>query len=175
MHRDQHLPVCILRPGLVVGAGTSPFHSGLGFFNNDQHCIGWNDGRNPLPFVLVEDVAEAIWRALETQDLAGRCYNLVGGVRPTAREYIRELARALQRPLHFHPKSPYTLYCEEIGKWIIKRSTGRDVPPPSLRDLVSRGLKAKFDCTDAIRDFKWNPVNDRNKFFDRAIWVHARK
>jgi nucleoside-diphosphate-sugar epimerase len=175
MHREQRLPVCILRPGLVVGEGTSPFHSGLGFFNNEQHCIGWNEGRNPLPFVLVEDVAEAISLALEAQAIEGRSYNLVGGVRPTAREYIRELARALQRPLHFHPKSPYSLYCEEIGKWLIKRSTGRDVPPPSLRDLVSRGLKAKFDCSDVIRDFKWKPVDDQNGFFDRAIWVHARR
>jgi len=175
MHRDQHLPVCILRPGLVVGEGTSPFHSGLGFFNNEQHCIGWNEGRNPLPFVLVEDVAEAIYLALATKAIEGRTYNLVGGVRPTAREYILDLARALERPLRFHPKSPYALYCDEIGKWVIKRTTGRDARPPSLRDLLSRGLKAEFDCTDVIHDFGWQPVNDKDTFLNRAIWVHARK
>jgi nucleoside-diphosphate-sugar epimerase len=175
MHRDQNLPVCILRPGLVVGEGTSPFHSGLGFFNNEQHCIGWNEGRNPLPFVLVEDVADAIYLALEAQGIEGRSYNLVGGVQPTAREYILELARALERPLQFHPKSPYALYCEEIGKWAIKRATGKDVRPPSLRDLVSRGLKAEFDCTDVTRDLRWQPVNDRDTFLNRAIWVHAGK
>jgi predicted dehydrogenase/nucleoside-diphosphate-sugar epimerase len=175
MHRDQNLPVCILRPGLVVGEGTSPFHSGLGFFNNEQHCIGWNEGRNPLPFVLVEDVADAIYLALEAQGIEGRSYNLVGGARPTAREYILELARALERPLRFHPKSPYALYCEEIGKWVIKRATGRDVQPPSLRDLLSRGLKAEFDCTDVIRDLRWQPMNDRDTFLKRAIWVHAGK
>ncbi len=60
MHARESLPVCILRPGVVVGDGTSPFHSGIGFYNTEQHCIGWNDGRNPLPFVLVEDVAKAI-------------------------------------------------------------------------------------------------------------------
>jgi len=173
MHREQRLPVCILRPGLVVGEGTSPFHSGLGFFNNEQHCIGWNEGRNPLPFVLVEDVAAAISLSLAASAAEGRTYNLVGGVRPTAREYIGDLARALERPLRFHPKSPYALYCEEIGKWIIKRATGRDVPPPSLRDLLSRGLKAEFDCADVIRDFGWKPVNDRDTFLNRAIWVHS--
>ena len=173
LYREAKLPVCILRPGLVVGAGTSPFHSGLGFFNNDQHCIGWNDGRNPLPFVLVEDVAEAIYLALEVPGIEGRCYNLVGGVRLNAREYLAQLARALERPLRFHPKSPYALYGEETAKWIIKRATGRNAPPPSLRDLLSRGLKAEFDCADAIAKLGWQPTDDRETFIRRAILVHA--
>ena len=39
----------LVKAGVVVGEGGPPLHSGLGLFNNDQHCIGWNDGRNPLP------------------------------------------------------------------------------------------------------------------------------
>ena len=31
----------------------------LGTFNNEQHCVGWNKGDNPLPLVLVDDVADA--------------------------------------------------------------------------------------------------------------------
>ena len=49
-------------------------------------------GNNPLPFILVEDVADAIALALKAPDVAGRCYNLVGDVRLTAREYLAELA-----------------------------------------------------------------------------------
>ena len=173
LYRDEKLPLCILRPGLVVGEGTSPFHSGLGFFNNEQHCIGWNEGRNPLPFVLVEDVAEAIYLALRAPGIEGRCYNLVGGVQLSAREYMAELAGALERPLQFHPKSPYVLYGEEMGKWIVKRVTGRHAPAPSLRDLLSRGLKAEFDCSDAMRDLGWKPTNDRETFICRANLVHA--
>ena len=93
-HQERGLPVCILRPGIVVGEGASPFHSGLGFFNNEQHCMGWNRGRNPLPFVLVEDVADAIARAALKPELSGRSLNLVGDVAMTAREYIDELALA---------------------------------------------------------------------------------
>ena len=101
----SELNLCILRPGLVVGEGGIPFHSGLGFFNNEQHCIGWNAGRNPLPFVLVEDVADAIVRAVRAEGIEGRCYNLVGDVRLSAREYIAALAEAMRRPLKFHPQS----------------------------------------------------------------------
>jgi predicted dehydrogenase/nucleoside-diphosphate-sugar epimerase len=171
---DEGLRLCILRPGLVVGAGCSPFHSGVGFYNNDQHCIGWNAGRNPLPFVLVEDVAAAIASALTADAAIGRCYNLVGDVRLTAREYISALAAALHRPLKFHPQSPSKLYAGDLFKWGLKSIAGRRPSLPSQRDLVSRGLKATFDCSDAKRGLHWNPVSDRLTFLDRAIAVHSR-
>lgn len=169
LHHEKGLPVCILRPGVVVGEGTSPFHSGLGFFNNEQHCLGWNQGRNPLPFVLVDDVADAIVRAAGSSDLSGLAFNLVGDVKLTAREYIEELADALARPLRFHGQSPAKLYMVEAGKWSIKRLSGRQVAPPSFRDLRSRGLFAAFDCSDVKRALNWTPVSDREVFVDRAI------
>ena len=173
MHEKQGLPICILRPGVVVGEGTSPFHSGLGFYNNDQHCIGWNNGRNPLPFVLVEDVAEAILLASRATGVDGRCYNLVGDVRFNARDYISALARAMERPLRFHPQSVTLLWLGECTKWLVKRMTGRVVPLPDRRDLLSRGMMATFDCGDVKRDLGWHPVADPAVFRERAILVHA--
>lgn len=174
MHARETLPVVILRPGLVVGEGTSPFHSGLGFYNNDQHCIGWNTGRNPLPFVLVDDVAAAILGALDAPAIEGRAFNLVGDVRLTAREYTALLAAALERPLRFHPKRPTSLWAAELGKWVVKRLGGRAAPLPSRRDILSRGLIATFDCTDAKQALGWQPVADHASFVARAIAVHAR-
>lgn len=174
MHAREGLKVVILRPGLVVGEGTSPFHSGLGFYNNDQHCIGWNAGRNPLPFVLVDDVAAAIMAALDAPGVEGRAFNLVGDVRPSAREYIALLAAALERPLRFHPKRPASLWAVELGKWAVKRIGGRAAPLPSRRDILSRGLTAAFDCTDAKQALGWQPVADHASFVARAIAVHAR-
>ena len=173
LHAQEGLPVCILRPGLVVGEGGVPFHTGVGFYNNDQHCIGWNDGRNPLPFVLVEDVAEAILLASRAEGIEGRCYNLVGDVQPNAREYVAALASALQRPLRYHPQSPTWLWVEDFGKWLVKRATGRQAPMPSQRDFLSRGLRARFDCGDARRDLGWRPVADRERFLQRAVLLHG--
>ncbi len=173
LHAAEGLPVVILRPGLVVGEGGSPFHSGLGFYNTEQHCIGWNAGRNPLPFVLVDDVAEAVVLASFAPDVDGRCYNLVGDVRLSAREYIAQLGQALGRPLRYHPQSPRWLWLEDSGKWLVKRATGRDVAAPSQRDFVSRGLLARFDCNDAARDLGWHPVADREAFVRAAIGIFA--
>lgn len=171
--REGGPELVILRPGLVVGAGASPLHPGLGTFNRPQHCLGWNGGRNPLPFVLVEDVGEAIALALEAPGIAGRAFNLVGGVRPSARAYLDELARALGRPFRFHPQPVWRQQLVELGKWAIKRASGRAAPLPSLRDLRSRGLLARFDTTDVEQALGWRPVADPERFRARAILVHA--
>jgi len=38
--------------------------------------------------------------------------------------------------------------------------------------LVSRGLAAQFDCSDAKRDLDWHPVQDRAAFIAMAVDVH---
>ncbi|MBK1682251.1 NAD-dependent epimerase/dehydratase family protein [Rhodoferax fermentans] len=173
IHKQTGLPVVLLRPGLVVGSGTSPFHGGLGFFNNDQYCVGWNAGTNPLPWVLADDCASAIVAALTAPAAVGKAYNLVGDVRPSARAYIQDLAKVLGRPLHFVPSSPTGLWLTEMGKWAIKRVAGQKLKRPYRRDLLSRGLLAQFDCTDAKRDLGWTPVADPAEFHRRALAVHA--
>jgi nucleoside-diphosphate-sugar epimerase len=160
---------------VVVGEGTSPFHSGVGLYNNDQHCIGWNRGRNPLPFVLVEDVAEAILRACDAEGVEGQCYNIVGEVRPSARDYTAMLAQALGRPLQFHPQSATGLWLVDVAKWVVKRAAGRAVPMPAKRDFLSRGMRARFDCTDARNDLGWRANDDPAVFRERAVLVHAGK
>jgi nucleoside-diphosphate-sugar epimerase/predicted dehydrogenase len=176
LYEERGLPVCILRPGVVVGAGGIAVHSGVGFYNNERHVLGWNDGSNPLPLVLAADLADAIARALDADGVVGRCYNIVGDVRLTAREYVDALAHALGRPLRYHPQSVEKLFAIELVKWAVKRASGRPgLVLPSLRDLRSRGLRASFDCADAKRDLGWQPITDHSRFIAEGIAVHAPK
>ncbi|MEW5766863.1 MAG: NAD-dependent epimerase/dehydratase family protein [bacterium] len=176
LHEEKGLPVCILRPGIVIGDGGGPFHSGVGLFNQDVYCLGWNGGNNPLPFVLVDDVAEAIWLAVQAEDVSGRSYNIVGDVRLTAGEYIRELGQALGRKLHYLPQSPLKMELLEVGKWIIKVGLQRRKAPfPSYRDLKSRGMISRFDCSDIKRDLHWRPGQDRAEFIRKGIEVYRKK
>ncbi|HSG39202.1 MAG TPA: NAD(P)-dependent oxidoreductase, partial [Thermoanaerobaculia bacterium] len=174
LHRERGLPVSILRPGIVVGKGGQPFHGAVGQFINQQHCLGWGPGKAPLPFVLVEDVAEAICLALRSEAAVGRIYNVVGEVRPTAREYIAELGAVLGRPLRFHPRQPFGVQAFEISKWLIKRLAGRwSAQLPSYHHLRSLGMRARFDCEDIQRELGWRPVTDRAEFMRRAIGIFA--
>jgi len=174
LHRSKGLPVVILRPGLVIGEGTTPFHSGIGYYNHETHCLGWNRGLNPLPLVLVDDVADAIVRALEGSGVDGKCYNLVGDVRMTARDYVVAMSRATGRPLRYHPQPVQKIFAIEIMKALVKRASGRRDPWPSLRDLRSRGLTARFDCTVEARDLGWTSVSDPAEFLRQGFQVHAR-
>jgi predicted dehydrogenase/nucleoside-diphosphate-sugar epimerase len=170
-------PVAILRPAVVVGEGATPFHSALGAFENETHCTGWNDGRNPLPFVLAQDVADAIVRALDADlgDVAGRAFNLAGDVRWSARRYVAELAAATGRPLRFHPTSLAALIASEWLKWGVKKIAGRrDVAEPSIRDFRSRGMAAEIDTSEEKRILRWTPCADEEEFRRQAILVHAR-
>jgi hypothetical protein len=78
--------------------------------------------------------------------------------------------------LRFYPQSILKLQLIEIGKWIIKRATGRrDAPFPSYRDLKSRGLVAPFDTSDVKRDLGWQPVQDWQAFIQRGLAVHQKR
>jgi len=172
MHAQLGLPVSILRPGVVLGLGTSPFHSGIGLYNRQTHCIGWNDGQNPLPLVLGEDVASAIAAAVRTPAAIGKTLNLVGDVRLNAREYTRELGYATGRPLAYHPSATWMLQAEELLKWGIKRAAGRKVAVPSYADLKSRGLVSQFDCSTEKKLLGWQPESDRDRFLQQAFATH---
>ena len=169
LHRESGLPVTILRPGVVLGQGTSPFHSGIGLYNRQGHCIGWNRGGNPLPLVLGSDVASAIVAACGNDATIGECLNIVGDVRLQAAEYTAELAAATGRPLAYHPQHAWQLQLEELSKWAVKRLGGRRVPVPSYRDLKSRGLSAAFDCSREHALLGWKPERDRARFLANAF------
>ena len=117
--------------------------------------------------------AAAVLGAIRAEGIDGHCYNLVGDVRPNARTYVAALAETLRRPLRYHPQWPTWLWLEDIGKWAIKRVTGRAAPMPSRRDFLSRGMEATFDCTDAKRDLGWQPEADADRFFAGAGRVYA--
>jgi nucleoside-diphosphate-sugar epimerase len=174
MHAETDLPVSILRPGIVIGEDGVPFHSGLGIFNQDKYCIGWNEGKNPLAFVLLTDVASAICLDAFCQKSIGKAYNIVGDVRLTGREYIQELGQALGRKLYYLPQPTQKTQVIEVGKWFIKVFfQKRKVSFPSYRDLKSRGMVATFDCSDLKADLGWKPEKDRNKFLEKGILVYS--
>ncbi|MBN2512091.1 MAG: NAD-dependent epimerase/dehydratase family protein [Sedimentisphaerales bacterium] len=173
MRRLGGLSYCIMRPGVVAGEGGMPFHSGIGFQNQVGHVIGWNDGNNHLPFVLVEDCAAAICLAAFSEHVDGKAYNIVGDVRLTAREYVVALGNSMERKFYYYPQSVVLMQMTELAKWCVKFFVQRRIVPfPSIRDLRSRGMVARFDCSDLKADLAWQPVADRDAFVAQGIKVY---
>jgi nucleoside-diphosphate-sugar epimerase len=171
MHRTRALPLVIVRPGVVLGAGAPFQHSGLGLWVKDNHCIGWGAGDRALPLVWVDDVAGALaaLAAHPGKDLDGRALDLAADTGLSARDVVRELRAASGRDLRFHPRSLGLSYAMEIGKWIVKRIGRREAEFPSWRDLAARSLASPIPSRTAREVLGWKPLEEREAFLERAV------
>lgn len=176
LHSARKLPLVIVRPGVVMGAGTLAQHSGLGLWQRDNHCIGWGHGDNALPIVWVDDVADALTALVryEESDLHGQALNLCAKTTLTARECVAELARVSGRRITFHPRSLVSSQAMEIGKYVVKKAGRRPgVEYPSWRDLKSRALVTTFASNLARTRLGWKPVEDREGLLDRCVRIYG--
>jgi 2-alkyl-3-oxoalkanoate reductase len=166
---ELNIPNTVLRPGVVVGKGTHPLHAGLGFFNNEGHVVGWGEGRNSIPFVLVEDVASAIVNCMTSPPTNGKSYNISGDIKLSVLDYLDALHASSGRKVQFHPKSPRRLWVEDVFKYGVKRIGGRRPPFPNIRDFRSRAMYAQMDCSDLKKDANWQPESDKSRFIAKIF------
>jgi nucleoside-diphosphate-sugar epimerase/predicted dehydrogenase len=170
LHREKGFPVVIFRPGIVLGPGGSPFHWGIGMWSWNAVCQIWGQGRNPLPFVLVEDVARALVAALDVAAIEGESFNLVAETDLTAFDYLKALEEYAGVSFQKFPTPPWKFYAVDLVKWSIKQMVRHpDQRRPSYRDWESRTQKARYDCTKARRLLNWNPVCDRDEIIRRGV------
>ncbi|MGA2496502.1 MAG: NAD-dependent epimerase/dehydratase family protein [Tepidisphaeraceae bacterium] len=172
MHREQKLPVVIVRPGIVIGRGGSPFHWGVGMWRYGSICQLWGDGTNRLPFVLVEDVARGLVAAMDTQEIDGQSFNLVGDPCLSGQEYLDELERFAGIKLMRHPTPIWKFYLGDMFKWVIKVLVRHpERRRPSYHDWESRTQRAIFDCSQTKQQLNWLPVTDRNEIIRCGIQI----
>lgn len=170
LHRREQLPLVIVRPAVVVGRGGVLSHSGVGLWCSDLHCMGWGSGRNPLPWVLVRDVARAMRAAGQAPGIEGRAFNLACAVEMSAREFVEELARRSRRRFRFHPRNLWIEQSIELCKWLLKVAARKaENPFPYYRDMVTRSFRTRLDCSAARDVLGWTPVDDREEFLREAI------
>lgn len=162
MHRERGLPVVIARPGIVIGKGGNPFHWGVGTWRSEGVCEVWGDGHNPLPLVLVDDVAAGLVRAMEVPDIEGRSYNLVDAGLMSARDYLDTLQKLAGMRIDISYRSISSFYLEDMSKWTVKVAVGHPDASrrPSYRDWESRTQKATFDCSRTRAELSWSPASD---------------
>ncbi len=174
MHREKGLPLVIVRPGIVLGSGGSPFHWGIGMWNGESNCQVWGAGTNRLPLVLAGDVADAIVRTLEVDDIVGESFNLVADPCLTAREYLDELQRHTGVAIDALPTPVWRFYATDMFKWVVKTMVRHpERRMPSYRDWESRTQRAVFDNSKARERLGWNPHSDRETMIEQGIRIPA--
>lgn len=153
--RERGLPAVILRPGQIFGPGaekTPP--SGVIALGNRWIIPG--SGRWRLPLVYIDDVADALILAAETETPPGSVFHVVDPETVTQREYVEKVRRSLPAP-------PRVVYVPYAGLWLAAAGIEllgtvlkRSVPLTRYRLASLRPLDV-CDCSAARRELGWVP------------------
>ena len=170
----EKLPVVIMRPCIVVGRGGRLNHGGIGVWASSTCLVGWGDGKNLMPFVLVQDVADAMVRAMDAPAIEGKAFNLAGDVFLSAREYVQIVAERSLRDFRFYPRNLKMSGLLEACKSLIKRPvTGKPVANQMhYRDMISSAMVTQIDNSASKRLLAWQPNSSRDFFIQEAIDSH---
>ena len=171
IQNSEGVPVVIARPGIVLGDGGPLQHWGIGRWHGAGAVRLWGNGRNPLPFVLVDDVSDGLIAMMDTPGLDGQDFNLVGDPILTGRDYFDAIHRRLGARLNVSTSSLTLLWLADLAKQGLKRHVlrRRGARANSRVDWLSRGHLSRFDNSKARRLLGWKPESDPEAVLTAAI------
>lgn len=171
MHRAKGLPLVIARPGIVVGHGGPLQHWGIGRWHGAGAVKLWGNGRNTLPFVLINDTVEALARMAEAPGIEGESFNIVGAPLMTGRDYFDAIEDAMGARLRVGFGNLAVMFAADYVKHQLKARVLRrhGLTRPSLADWKSRAHYSPFDNAKACRVLGWQPEANRVEFIRKAI------
>jgi uncharacterized protein (TIGR01777 family) len=107
----------------------------------------FGDGIQAMPWLHIDDYVNAIRYLLENENARGN-YNLIAPQLTSNAEFMREIAKTLQRPYWFH--IPKVLLQFVLGQMNVTITEGRYSQPKRLLDL---GFRFQFDQLEtALKD-----------------------
>lgn len=171
MARDHGLPLVILRPGIVIGAGSSPIHYGVGCFADWDRLTYWGAGKNPLPFVLVEDVVDALVRALTVADIEGRSFLITDAPLLSARDYVAAMQTRTKGAVQAAPRAIWRYWIEDLVRELVKAAIRHpNRRRPSLHDWQCRAHRATYGAQGSVEALGWRPAGTRAALIERGIY-----
>lgn len=170
MQRHRGLKVVVFRPGIVIGIGGDPRHPGVGAWPHPSSCRPWGGGRHHLPFVLVDDCADAMARVLQLPTMAGKSFNLVGDAGLSGHDYLDALEHLAGVKIRRQPFPAWQLFAQSVVKWGVRVLTGQaEHPLPSYRYCDGLSCRATYVAEQAKQSLGWRPTDDPAALIERGL------
>jgi nucleoside-diphosphate-sugar epimerase len=175
LHRGRGLPLVVLRPGIVIGQGASHAHWGVGMFVSDTKVRLWGNARHPLPFVLVEDVVQALVLALDKPGIEGQTFLVTDDPLLSGRDYVEAVSAACGVRLRARPMPIWGFFLEDVAKQLAKQLIRHpEHRRPSYRDWASRAHFARYDSSKTREVLGWRPAGTREALIERGVVAPVR-
>lgn len=171
MHKEDNLPLIIARPGIVIGEGGPLQHWGIAMWRGSTSCKLWGHGKNNLPFVLVEDVADGLLKMMTVSGVTGEAFNLVGDPMLSAQDYFSEISTGYGVKMRAIPTPTWRFFLVDMVKYGAKKILARrkNLTKPTLRDWKSRSQVSPYDNTKPKTFLGWEPEPDKRSFIEKGI------
>lgn len=170
MQREEGLPLVILRPGIVIGPGSPPAHLGVGRFSSETRVDYWGEGSNPLPFVVVDDVADALVLALDAPDIEGQALLVTSPPLMSARDYVEAVSKHMGARIDARPRAAVRYWIADLVKELAKNAIRHPNRRwPTLHDWQCAAQLARYDGRMTEQALGWRPIADRETLEARGI------
>jgi nucleoside-diphosphate-sugar epimerase len=176
-HREQGLPVTVVRPATIYGPRGKDFVVEIANLLRQRMMLLIDGGRARGGFTYVDNVAQAMMDAAASSKTVGRAYNISDGTGTTWREYTNALADALsyKRPWLALP-FPMAMALGAAMEVPFRLLKAKSRPLLTRHAVHLLGHDQEFPTTRARADFGFAP---RVAFADgiarSAAWVRARE
>jgi nucleoside-diphosphate-sugar epimerase len=150
------VPIISLRPGTIWGPGGEIFTPIMGFSLGKKLFAVIGNGRFVLPFVYIDNLVEAIVKAIERQGTAGGVYNVVDPERITKKDYMNNLVKRVypDATCLYIPYSllyPMVYMQEKLFSWMGRK------PFLTRYRLTSSQKSILYDSAKLQRELSWKP------------------
>ena len=177
-HREQGLPVTIIRPATIYGPRGKAFVTDIAALLRDRLMLLIDGGRSRGGFVYVDDVARAMITAAHSDRTIGEAYNLCDAAGGTWRHYVDGLADALDlhRPwLNLpYPAASALARTMELPWRLLPTLGGR--PLLTRHAVVLLGRDQEFPIAKAKAHFGFTPTMYLEEGLRRsADWLRRQR
>jgi predicted dehydrogenase/nucleoside-diphosphate-sugar epimerase len=154
--KNHTVPIVCLRPGTIFGPGGETFTPMMGFSLGDRLFAIIGNGRFTLPLIYIDNLVEAITRALDASGAEGRIYNVVDPCPVTKREHV-DLLIAKLHPDAYKLYVPYSLLYTLVSlQELLCKAAGRR-PFLTRYRLTSSQKNVIYDSSRIRTELGWEP------------------